>query len=711
MNTLLHLKNWTLSRKENEKSTLTIIVPSQWQLIPELKNHSGITYYKTDFEIPENNFARLFLRFNGVFYRTTVHLNEKLLGTHEGYFAPFEFEITNLIQKKNSLSVKVECYNEPDKNKKRQIIGVFGHWDSIRPDINVGGIWRNVEICGTSEMFLKNFYYIFEKIDEGYGRLELHFEIDSTKIFDEKIEYIIEPDNFNDKPVTFSKNVKIRKGITKIRETLRIDNPVLWWSWDQMESGMRSAEFGVRSGESALYKLTIRVGKYIDKKYMIGLRSVVLKEWQFYLNEKRIFLRGSNLGPTDEFLCRVTEDKIKKILQLVKNANINILRIHAHVEVPEFYELADRFGIMLFQDFPLQWLYSSEIKKSAVTQIREMVSLLRNHPSIVIWCCHNESFYVDTSAKGFPFKTFLSFIYNKNRDDLDVILERTVKEMDTTRPVILASGLTGLFFGKKTDVHFYAGWYFSKFRILERLYKMFPNTPRMMTEYGAQALPKWILEVWNAERRTSNVERGTSNVVAPKDWQLFLLKNTKKFAFQPWRMEKYVPMKNFDTLENYIEATQEYQAEVIKYHNEFLRKIRYRPCGGAFQFMFHDCSKIISWAIVDYELTPKKGYYALQQSFEPVLAVMDYPKEKYKLNEKLISNIYLINDTLQKKTVRVQININRKTILDTKVEIEPDTLKQIFTIQYIVTGPSNIDVITEVDGKRIVNCYSIKTHR
>ena len=94
----------------------------------------------------------------------------------------------------------------------------------------------------------------------------------------------------------------------------------------------------------------------------------------------------------------MTRARAKTDIQLAKDAHMNMLRIHAHVDHPAVYQEADEQGILLWQDFPLQWLYAKRILPEALRQSQEMVRLLHNHPSIVIWCLHNEPLHVDDTS-------------------------------------------------------------------------------------------------------------------------------------------------------------------------------------------------------------------------------------------------------------------------------------------------------------------------
>ena len=80
-----------------------------------------------------------------------------------------------------------------------------------------------------------------------------------------------------------------------------------------------------------------------------------------------------------------------------------------------------------------------------------------------------------------------------------------------------------------------------------------------------------------------------------------------------------------DSLEQLIRDSQEYQAFHLKYHTEFYRRHKFRPCNGALFFQFKDCWPAVTAAVVDYYGRPKRAYYTLKQACNPIHVLMDWP--------------------------------------------------------------------------------------
>ena len=181
-----------------------------------------------------------------------------------------------------------------------------------------------------------------------------------------------------------------------------------------------------------------------------------------------------------------------------KLANLDLLRIHAHVTRPEFYDAADAAGLLLWQDFPLQWGYSRGARKQAARQAREMVDLLGHHPSIGIWCAHNEPLAVDFQpgerdppARDVREWARAMFLPSWNKD----VLDRSVEPRDPqgrpdprgrrrTRAILPGIGSGGHRHALLLRLVPRPRWTASRRRC-----RRFPRLARFVSEFGAQAVP------------------------------------------------------------------------------------------------------------------------------------------------------------------------------------------------------------------------------
>ena len=133
---------------------------------------------------------------------------------------------------------------------------------------------------------------------------------------------------------------------------VKLDKPALWWSWDYGKPNLYTLDAALAGkGPGAPAALD-------EKTVAFGVRSIARDDqWVVRLNGQRIYARGSNYIST-QWLSQADRAFYEKEIKLALGANLKSLRVHAHLERPEFYEVADEMGVMIWQDFPLQWGYT-----------------------------------------------------------------------------------------------------------------------------------------------------------------------------------------------------------------------------------------------------------------------------------------------------------------------------------------------------------------
>jgi beta-mannosidase len=157
---------------------------------------------------------------------------------------------------------------------------------------------------------------------------------------------------------------------------LRAESPELWWP-----NGM---------GEQHLY----RAGEH-----EVGFRTVELDGYALVVNGVRTPIKGWNWVPIDALYGVPRPEKLAHLLGLAARANVNLLRVWGGglIETPAFYELCDRLGLLVWQEFSQS---SSGIESvpsddpdfvaALVEDARAVVPRLRRHPSLAVWCGGNE---------------------------------------------------------------------------------------------------------------------------------------------------------------------------------------------------------------------------------------------------------------------------------------------------------------------------------
>ncbi|MEQ1787223.1 MAG: sugar-binding domain-containing protein [Acidimicrobiales bacterium] len=606
----------------------TVEVPGHWRSASGFDDTDGPLLYRRTFDAmgpPEGR--RAWLTFDGIFYQGDVWLDGEYLGDTEGYFAPHTFEVTDALRARGEhhLAVEVTCSPPTDLTAKRNITGVFQHWDCLDPDWNPGGVWRPVHVTETGPVRIARLRVLCREASQERAVLVLRATLDSdaprTICLRSRVGGL---EHVADQPLAAGEN--------EVEWTLTVDRPALWWP--------RAL------GDAVLHDVHVRVelgpddgGLTSDERNLrTGLRQVRMRSWIMSVNGERLFLKGSNQGPTRMALAEATPAELGRDVDLAVEAGLDLLRIHAHVTRPELYDAADAAGLLLWQDFPLQWGYARGIRKQAVRQAAAAVDLLGHHPSIALWCGHNEPMAIENDPSMWGDRKALRRMALKaaaaqelptwNKTVLDRSVKRAFEKSDSTRPVIAHSGviphppqLDG------TDSHLYFGWYHGDERDLPGFLRTLPRMGRFVTEFGAQAVPV------------------DADFCEPERWpDLDWDRLARAHALQKAVFDRYVPPADHPTFDAWRAATQAYQATVVRRQIEALRRIKYRPTGGFAQFCFADGHPAVTWAVLGHDRAPKPGYDALRAACRPVIVVADRLPETVTPGTALGLDVHVISD-------------------------------------------------------------------
>ncbi|MFO8057711.1 MAG: glycoside hydrolase family 2 TIM barrel-domain containing protein [bacterium] len=619
---------------------LKATVPGHWQQTAGLENHTGKTVYKKRFQFRPEPGKRLFIRFGGVFYWYTVYLNGVRLGANEGYFFPVDYEVTGLMAEDNELLVEADCPAEENKTEKRQITGVFHHWVSMDPDANPGGIWLPVEILSTGPVRITEPFFstVYIKSDGSRARLFGEITINSDKESDLEIHISFVPRTFDGETQIFTRQVYVSAGERTYQYQLDLYNPVLWWTHDH--------------GRPELYTLEVKAtvkGESDPSDTFhapFGVRTVEMRNYVTYLNGRRLYVRGNNYPPGDVRIADMTKERAEQDVDLVMKCNLNMLRVHGHVGHPAFYEVCDEKGMLVWQDFPLQWGYSKEVQPQALRQTGKMVKHLGNHPSIALWCMHNEPFRMYDPAKrpgplDLVMLLFTRYIRSRDREVMDPELAARTRFLDPHRPAIESSGERGVF-RKPGDTHLYYGWHMGPLSRLHKKYRKRPELFRFVSEFGAQSFPE-----------PESARRFMEADLARLDFKKLQIKH----QCRPLVMKAYLNPKKYKTLEELIRASQGYQSRLNRYYIDRARALKYKPCGGCLAYIFVDANPAVQWSVLDYWRVPKNSYYELKKAMSPVYAFTVLEKKKFRRNQVVSIPVYAVNDRWKEAGIHVKLSV------------------------------------------------------
>ena len=531
-------------------------------------------------------------------YFCEAWLDNRPLGDHEGYFAPWVFEVPAGRRLLVRVSAPHEEYPSVWPRFKRQIKGIFSEHD-CRPggttphgqDRGTGGIWGDIELRNSGPVSLLYLGWRAVPVSTGW-KLIVAREIDALSEADCDCRLVLAPQNFAAESHARTRSLHLSAGRRQVELVWDLPDLPRWDSWDQ--------------GFPHLYSLSATIEEQ-TREVPVGFRTLEQDGDWLRLNGRRIFLRGSNIIPS-QWLAGYSDEQAERDADLIKEANLNAVRVHAHLTHPGFYDACDRAGILIWQDFPLQWGYATdeEFYEQALKQARAMVRHFGCHPSIYLWCAHNEP--ID------------------NRTTLDPVIGAELRAADPSRLVKEASS---------NIEHAYPGWYRGPMGNFQSL----PGAP-LPSEFGAQALPRKEL-----------LERALGKQAWPPNLGKYAYHN-----FQPHQTLRVVGLEPGEDLESFIERSQHYQAELIKYSIETYRQAKGRIT-GYFHFMFVDGWESISWSVLDVDRVPKLGYEALRLASRPILITLTPYCLKPELGQPPVKEAWIISDLPEAMTLDVSLRL------------------------------------------------------
>jgi len=542
--------------------------------------------YHRSFTMPNVPYRRVQLRFDGVDYFADVWVNGRFAGRHEGHFAPFRLNVTDLLNKDstNMLTVRVSApWDNPNPNGtypsdhviRRLVKGLYEHGEGvIPPDVNPIGIWRPVWLLLDHGVSIDRVRIRTELT----GQVEVSVTIANTTadIWNGALDLNIEPENHTGNSAVSSHSLKLSPGIHHIDCSFQVADPRLWWPWDH--------------GSPALYRLAAVLhdgGKQVVSQHeeTFGIRTVRLERsparFTYWINERPVFVRGTSYMPA-LYLSQCDRSSLARDIALARDANLNLLRVHVHVAPPDLYDLCDRAGMLIWQDFELNWIHDSSPEFEARARVlqRDMMALLGNHPSIITWSCHNEPTMVFTRRQNLE-------------QHPDPALYADAIQQDPTRPVFLCSGQMEADWQRSGDTHSYYGAIWTK-----RYSDVYRHRFRLNTEFGfetpaAATTLRQYPDVWERLRH----------------------------------------------LADQIDDLWAYQAALIQFHVEHFRRLRAKCCGGYIHFWLTDLVPQVGCGVLDSKRQPKGGYDALRQASQPLQIALEHDSRRPKA-------LWIFNDTL-----------------------------------------------------------------
>ncbi len=333
----------------------------------DLHLYTGPVWYRREFEISGNwEAARVYIGFDAVDYRAEVWVNDTLLGDHCGGYLPFEMEASHAIhQGSNTLTVRVtdppEWFAEIPHGKQS--------WYGP-----LSGIWQDVWIERRPETFLKN---LDIRPSVANKSVACHANLSGPALESSHLELTLETPSGQKIEL---ENVAVPNGTRSIAWEFSLDGISLW---------SPAAPDLYRIGAKLVCQENTR--DFFSKSF--GFRTIEARQGRLYLNGELFYLRGALdqdyypgticTPPSRAFVV----DEMRK----AKKLGLNCLRIHIKVPDPIYYDVADEIGMLIWTELPSFTMLTSHSAKLARETLEGMLARDRHHPSIVAWTIINEN--------------------------------------------------------------------------------------------------------------------------------------------------------------------------------------------------------------------------------------------------------------------------------------------------------------------------------
>ncbi len=535
------------------------------------------------------------LVFGGICDSCAIWLNGVKLGEHRGMFAELRYDVASLlVDGENTLIVRLDpapqriSTGEPNDFFTGMNVGwldtavinnIYG-WHYI--NLPTVGIWRPVSLRAMPVVALVDPFVA--TMDAAAGLMRLHLTLKGNgEAWSGRLIGTIEPENFEGPTHHFACDLASEARETTELLEFTVPDARQWWPVDY--------------GEPNLYRMKLSFlpesGAPDHKTFTFGIRTIEMRpapdgpnpehyNWTFVINEKPIFVKGANWCTLDALL-RFERERYDRFLQLAKDSHMQLLRAWGSgmPETDEFFDLADRHGIMILQEWPTAW-NSHRIQPYEILEetVRHNMIRLRNHPSLVMWGGGNES--------GEPFGEAID------------MMGRHSYELDGTRPFH-----RGEPWGD--SIHSY-----HVFWQRQPLDYNLSLSATFIGEFGLASLPN----VESVERYLPAAELDAWPPASESGFThhmpVFNLKAEQALMAQ--YVADFVPA---DSLQNFILGMQMAQATGMR-HTLELARTRWPQATGVCYYKLTDNNPAASWATVDWYGVPKIAYHILRAAYRPL---------------------------------------------------------------------------------------------
>ena len=605
-------------------------------------------WYRREFDVPAELEGRsVALHFDGINYRANIWVNGQQIAKADevaGVFRRYEFDVTRVVRTGAPNAVAVEVFGpEPD-----DLAIMWVDWNPTPPDKNMG-LWGPVYLTASGPLALRYPHVVPNLEVPGLAAADVAISVEVWNTTDQPVNGAL---HGTIESIRWSQDVSlaphekkvVRATPRDVRE-LRIANPRVWWPY--------------RHGRQELYTLALEVdanGRTSDRtQTTFGIQQITSELTKdgarlFKVNGRPILIRGGGWA-SDMLLRPITTARAESEMRYVKELGLNTIRLEGKLETDEFYDLADRHGILLMPGWCCcdQWemwdKWDAEDHRVGPASLRDQALRLRNHPSVLLWM----------NGSDFPPPAAVERAY------LDVL-----KQCEWSKPIVSnATDAPGPVSG--------------------------PSGVKMRGPYDYVPPKYWLTDAKNGGAFGFATEIGPGAAVPPIESQRRMLPEKSLWPIDAaWRFhaggDEFKDLARFThALEGrYGKATSaaDYarKAQALAYEGqramfEGYARNKYRST-GVIQWMLNNAWPSMIWHLYDYYLRPGGGYFGSKKANEPLHVQYSYDDGSVAV----VNDLYEPFSGLQVSAEVLDLKLASRFSRTATIDIGGDAVARPFTI-------------------------------
>jgi hypothetical protein len=617
------------------------------------------TFYRTTFEVSPalRGPGRLFLRFDAVDYTAEVFLNGAPVGSHEGFFAPFELDCTRAVRPgSNVLVVRVGndyvfMGNGEPRREGDKLYAATGPgfddpregWHHCPPGM---GIYQDVILEARHDLFISDIFVrplLSEKGAEAW--VEVHSCVPDLR--EVSLELSLFGANF---PATLFRGETSHPTVLPVQGSGDVpgkESPASAPLLMGPGANLLRIPFAVRApkawtpGNPWLYQLQVRLldesGAACDSAARcFGMRSFAMSQdstprGRLFLNGREIRLRGANtMGFEQQAVMAGDTARLIDDILLAKICRMNFLRLTQRPVQHQVYDLCDRLGLMTQTDLPLFAVMRRTRFSEGVRQAGEMERLVRAHPCNIVVSFINEAL---PNGMNEPHR-------HLTRPELDTWVEAASRAVLLENPDRVIKPHDGDYDPPGPglpDNHCYSGWYNGHGVGIGKLHRGWWQPVKKGWHYACGEFGSEGLDPVDLMRRRYPADWLPGSPEGEKQWSPDAIPSAQTGRFH------FMWFDTPDSLAGWVESSQRHQAWVTKLMTEAFR--RNAAMNGFAIHLFIDAFPS-GWmkTLMDTERRPKPAFFAYRDALSPVMVSLRTDRFAVRAGEKIRIEAWVASD-------------------------------------------------------------------